>query len=486
MNKVRPITTAGTGAVSAAHPLAAGAGLMVLGRGGNACDAMIAAQAALAVVAPASCGLGGDMLALIHEPARGTRAVNGTGAAPMDPTFHGVTSPALSVTVPGLVAGWCDANRSFGKLSLSACLAPAVDMARNGCTLSDGDRVSIGEQRERLFLGGALNWAVVRDGIGKAPVRQPEIAKLLERIGAEGEAAFYDGAIASAIERAVQKRGGLLTRGDMRRHRSFVGEPITVDYQGGTVEVQPPMTQGVLLALSLKSLQEISVAEAASLDHLCVELTEASFQYRARVAEGKALLNEPLDINLTRASGRGGPRAYLHTAGVATADAEGQVCSSLVSVFDSFGSCILVPEGGFVLNNRAEGFTDAPNDAGPGKRPVHTLAPMIFRKGKKVTALATPGADGQVQTLLQILAKIGAGDADLAAAIHAPRWRSEDGVLLVATEHPEAEHLKSLGHQVVMRPDADLCFGGVVCAGFEAGRPFAGSDWRREVWHSVL
>ncbi|KRS15749.1 gamma-glutamyltransferase [Roseovarius indicus] len=486
MSSVRPITTGGTGAVSAAHPLAAGAGLMVLGHGGNACDAMIAAQAALAVVAPASCGLGGDMLALVHDPAKGTRAVNGTGAAPMDPSFHEVTSPALSVTVPGLVAGWCDANRLFGRLPLAACLAPAIEMARHGCTLSAGDRASIAEQRERLTSGGASGWSVVRDGAGDAPVTQPELATLLERVGTDGEAAFYDGTIAAAIARVVQKRGGLLTERDMRRHRSFVGEPVTVDWQGGKVEVQPPMTQGVLLALSLKTLQSLSIADAASLDHLCVELTEASFQFRARVAEGEALLGQSLDIDMNRASGRGGPRAYLHTAGVATADAEGQVCSSLISVFDSFGSCIFVPEGGFVLNNRAEGFTAAPNDAGPGKRPVHTLAPMIFREGKKVTAMATPGADGQVQTLLQILAKIGAGGTDLAAAIHAPRWRSEDGVLLVAQGHPEAEHLNSLGHEVVMRPDGDLCFGGVVCAGFGAGRPFAGSDWRREVWHAVL
>jgi gamma-glutamyltranspeptidase/glutathione hydrolase len=110
---------------------------------------------------------------------------------------------------------------------------------------------------------------------------------------------------------------------------------------------------------------------------------------------------------------------------------------------------------------------------------------MILRSGESVTALATPGADGQVQTLLQILAKTGVEGAGLAAAIHAPRWRSEDGALLVAEGHPEAEPLRALGHRVEMRADSDLCFGGVVCAGTEAGRPFAGSDWRREVWHAV-
>ena len=485
MQSVRQITTGETGGVSAAHPLAVEAGLTVLGRGGNACDAMIAAQAVLAVVAPASCGLGGDMLALVHDPGRGTRAVNGTGAAPMDAGFAGVTSAALSVTVPGLVAGWCDANAGFGRLPLAACLAPAVELARAGCPICNGDRGAISEQAERLAQGGAQGWSVVREGAGGGPVVQAEIAALLERIGAEGREAFYAGDMADAIARAVQGQGGLLAAADLAAHRSELGAPMSVGWQGGTVEVQPPMTQGVLLAMSLQGMEGVEIGDAASLDHLCVELTEASFQFRDRVAEGDALLRERLEIDLRRASGRGGPRAYLHTAGVATADAEGMVCSSLVSVFDSFGSCVFVPEGGFVLNNRAEGFTGGANAAGPGKRPVHTLAPMILRSGEGVTALATPGADGQVQTLLQILAKTGVEGAGLAAAIHAPRWRSEDGALLVADGHPEAEHLRALGHRVEMRADSDLCFGGVVCAGTEAGRPFAGSDWRREVWHAV-
>lgn len=212
MQGIRPITLGATGAVSAAHPLAAGAGLSVLARGGNACDAMIAAQAVLAVVAPASCGLGGDMLALVHEPGRGTRAVNGTGAAPMDAVFAGVTSAALSVTVPSLVAGWCDANAGFGRLALAECLAPAVALARAGCPVSNGDRGAISEQAERLAQGGAQEWVVAREGAGGGPVVQAEIAALLERIGAEGREAFYAGDMAAAIARAVQGQAGCWRR----------------------------------------------------------------------------------------------------------------------------------------------------------------------------------------------------------------------------------------------------------------------------------
>ena len=102
-----------------------------------------------------------------------------------------------------------------------------------------------------------------------------------------------------------------------------------------------------------------------------------------------------------------------------------------MSVFDDFGSCVFVPELGFTLNNRAGGFTEGANAAAPGKRPVHTLAPAMVTTSQGVFALATPGADGQVQTLLQVLVAIHREQLDLARAIARPRWRSEDGALLI-------------------------------------------------------
>src|SRR6185295_344565 len=104
-------------------------------------------------------------------------------------------------------------------------------------------------------------------------------------------------------------------------------------------------------------------------------------------AQGEALLAHSLAIDFNKASHRGGPRAYLHTAGVAAADAQGDVVSSLVSVFDDFGSCVFVPELGITLNNRAGGFTTGANSAAPGKRPVHTLAPALLTTPQGVLAL---------------------------------------------------------------------------------------------------
>ncbi|WP_203595426.1 gamma-glutamyltransferase [Salipiger sp. PrR002] len=191
-------------------------------------------------------------------------------------------------------------------------------------------------------------------------------------------------------------------------------------------------------------------------------------------------MSEALTDDPERAPHRGGPRAYLHTAGVACADADGCVVSSLVSVFDDFGSGVYVPEGGFMLNNRAAGFGPAPNDAAAGKRPVHTLAPALLTgPDGSVWALATPGADGQVQTLLQVLSRARLAGEDLAAAVAAPRWRSENGQLLIEESHPEIEALRALGHALKVLPSGDLRFGAIVAAGMQGGSPRALADWRR-------
>ncbi len=186
------------------------------------------------------------------------------------------------------------------------------------------------------------------------------------------------------------------------------------------------------------------------------------------------------------ASRRGGPRSYLHTAGVAVSDASGMTVSSLVSVFDSFGSAVFVPEGGFTLNNRAAGFTRAPNDSAGGKRPVHTLAPVLVETTDGCIALATPGADGQVQTLLQVLSNLFIEGDDIATAIARPRWRSQDSRLLVERAHPHRDDLVARGHDVVAIDDGDVRFGAVVCAGVTKGRPYCCADWRRETWSGVV
>jgi gamma-glutamyltranspeptidase/glutathione hydrolase len=238
--------------------------------------------------------------------------------------------------------------------------------------------------------------------------------------------------------------------------------------------------------MALAGEERLGPLEARQRDHACVELTQSSFAYRDRVSEGAALLAVPLPVDLDRASRRGGPRAYLHTAGVAASDASGMTVSSLISVFDNFGSAIYVPAGGFTLNNRAAGFTSPPNECAGGKRPVHTLAPVLIETEHGCVALATPGADGQIQTLLQLLSAIFVEGADIASAIAQPRWRNENSRLLVESAHPHLNGLADYGHDVIPIEDGDPRFGAIVCAGIEQGQPFCCADWRRQTWAGVV
>lgn len=483
-SRERPVLAGRTGAVAAADPFAVAAAQEILTMGGSAVDAMVAAQAVLAVVAPDACGLGGDMLCLIREPDGKVLALNGTGAAPKK--LARVTSDGgASVTVPGMVDAWHVALERYGRLSFNRVLEPAIRIARLGMRMPAALARAVETQRPRLDRHGASHWGLLAASAGDLVI-QNELAMTLDRIGKEGAGAFYRGDCAEAIARAVKAQGGALSAADLAEHQTVQAEPIAVRFRGARLLVQPPISQGVLLAMAAQALSGLGDVPEDRLDHAAIELTEASFAYRDFIAEGSKLLEKKLTLDLDKAGQRGGPRAYLHTAGVAVADRQGCVVASLVSVFDDFGSAVLVPECGFVLNNRAGGFTRAPNDAAPGKRPVHTLAPALLETARGPIALSTPGADGQVQTLLQVLSGLMIEGIDLARAIGRPRWRSENGLLLVEESHPRSALLAELGHKVTPMRDGDMRAGAVTAAGSIDGAPIACGDWRRHSWSGIV
>ncbi len=479
----RPVLTGRKGAIAAAHPWAVAAGEAMLRDCGSAIDALIAAQAVLCVLMPDACGIGGDMFAILQQPDGQQIALNGGGASPAV-LENWAVSGANSITTPGIVDAWTTLAARWGRLPLAQLLTPAIELARDGFRLPESLATPARAQRQRLIENGAANWNLLALRPG-ALWQQPALADLLIAIGHHGGSAFYQGPIAAAIARSVQALGGKLAESDLAAHRTELEPPLILDWNGIQLALQPPMAQGVLLGMVLQAFDKLGPLPPALHDHALIELSEASFAHRDHIAAGASLLRHDLPVDLTRALGRGGPRAYLHTAGVAVSDASGLCVSSLVSVFDDFGSCVFVPEGGFTLNNRGAGFTQAPNHPAPGKRPVHTLAPCLLRAGDTTLALATPGADGQIQTLAQILAACCRNNQDLAAAIAAPRWRSQNGALLIEANHPGQAKLALLGHALQPIAPGDMRFGGVVAAGFNS-QPFACADWRRENWAGVV
>jgi gamma-glutamyltranspeptidase/glutathione hydrolase len=448
-------------------------------------DAAIAAQAALAVVTPHACGLGGDAIVLVHEPGGAGTSFHGAGRWSEAAGSLAIRDDASSVAVPGMVRAWGLLAERFGRKSLADDVAPAVRLAEDGFVPDGPLMEAVEEERARLRRGGAGAWALPAGVAAGAVGPQPELARTLRAIGADGPDAFYRGPLAEAIVRAVLGGGGALTPDDLSTHETLVGDPVETTWRGRRLLVARPPSQAILAAVAIRALERFGPAPPDRADHLRVEAILGAFRFRDRAGEGAALLAERYDLDPDRTRGGPGPRPFLHTAGVSAADADGWVVSSLVSVFHSFGSATFVPEGGFTLNNRAACFTEAPNEARPGKLPIHTLSPVMVGGDDGIRTLATPGADGQVQSLVQVLTAH-EDSKDWEQAMAAPRWRCDSGALLIERSHPGRETLQRLGHAVEVRDDGDDAFGSMTSAGVSEGRPFALSDWRRSTSSGVV
>ena len=528
----RPLLRGLRGAVAGGHPLAAAAGARMLAAGGTAVDAAVAAGMALCVLLPDACGLGGDALALLHTGDGEEVAFNGSGASPAGmpegprpagggaATARGAaggndgaaTVPGAAggndgaaavpgaagggggvVTAPGAVAALADLHARGGRLDWAQVLGPAIDLAGHGMPFTEDLRDAIARNRARLDSAGSPWPELDRDGTPGVPVRQRALAGVLSDIAADGPRAFYDGELAEAVARAVRRAGGWLTADDLRDHHTVIAPPVVGERLGARIAVQPPVSQAVLLLTALGGIEALGPLSGADRVHALVEALEEAFMHRDAIADpraGAALADRALRIEDRHLPRPHGPGLGAHTTAVAAADGDGTVVSMLLSVFEEFGSTVFVPAGGFLLNDRADGFTSGPNRARPGARPVHTLSPALAEHGDRVFGLCTPGADGQVQTLAQILVAVALDGVPIPAALDRPRFRTAAGRLAVEGDMDPAlvAALRRRGHDVTTLTPGDLRFGAAACAGVDrrTGTVFAASDPRREAWATVV
>ena len=471
------------------------AGLRVGAEGGNAVDAAVAAAFALAVVLPGACGVGGDALLLVRSADGDLVAYNGVGRAPAALAGPLPQDGAGTAAVPGFVAGLADAHARCGRLPFDRVVAPAVDLAARGVPASANTADGLVAARARLERGGAgaSPWFVAGEPVPAGrPVDQPALAATLAAIAEHGAPVFYGRDLAAAVAAAVQREGGAMTAADLAAHETVIREPVSVAYRDAAVHVQPPSSQAILLAMALAALDREPAVAGAAGAHRAIEAIVAAFARRDEVTSTpeEELLQAARELELpARASGRDVARAYNHTTAVTAAEPSGLAVSMLVSVFDPFGCGTYVPEGGFFLNDRMLGFSRdpaSPNAAAPGKRPVHTLSPALFERDGRAVAIATPGADGQVQVLLQLVQALVDEGEDPALALERGRWRAVAGRLqveddLAPTLGPE---LAALGHAVDVSPTGDGLYGSVCIAQAdpEAGVATAWADARRESW----
>lgn len=481
-------------AVSAGHPLAVQAGLRAGAAGGNAIDAAAAAAATLAVVLPDACGLGGDLLCVVRTP-QGETAINGVGRAPQSLEIPLPGDGAGTAAVPGFPAGLCDLIAHGGRLDRAAVLADAVELAEAGVPLTRDTADALRDNTARLERGGAGDspWVGALSGGAGTSVHLPATAATLRRIAADGAAGFYRGAVAEAIVGAVAREGGTMTTDDLAAHASVIRAPVEVDYRGTRVLTQPPSSQAMLLAMALRRLAAEDPSDGSpAAAHRAVEAIVGAFAHRDAINEDGAVERllaaaDAIPIG-ARASRASHAKGYNHTTAVTTADAEGNVVSMLVSVFDSFGCATWVPEAGLFLNDRLLSFSrdpESPNAPAGATRPVHTLSPAMAILGEEVVAISTPSADGQVQALLQVLlARVDEGE-EVGLACDRPRWRAVEDVLHVEADMETGlqEGLRDLGHDVRSAEVGDSLFGSVCAAAYAPARPVAAwADPRRESW----
>lgn len=490
---VRPLLRGPRSAIAAAHPLAVAAGSDVLAAGGNALDAAIAAAAALAVVTPDACGLGGDALLIVRRAGEPPVAFLGAAALPRRPLLPITAYGPASAGVPGAVAAWCAAHARFGRLPLAGVLAPSVELAGAGFPASAGLIDALRRRRERIHTSAA-GWPVLGAATGST-LRQPELANTLRTVCAKGAAGFYAGPVAAATAAAVRGATGEGIAPEDLAGYAVAGEPPSTGVYGrARLFVVPAPSQAALALLALEALESAPPPGSPDGEHAAIEAIKEAFERREALSAGaelESLRRKPLPRAGPRASALDRPTAADHTAAVTTADAEGMVVSMLVSVFHEFGSGVLVPETGFLLNNRLSslaGSTSLPADLPRGERPPHTLSPMLVELDGRCLALATPGADGQVQTLVQIVRRLVDTETGLSEALALPRWRAVAGRLAIETGFdPEVRQaLVARGHAVDVHCDGHPLFGAAAAAGTDGGTGvLCASDPRREVWAAV-
>lgn len=500
-NSYRPMVMGSKWLITADHPLAAQAGAAVLEAGGNAVDAAVAANLVMTVVRPHMCGLGGDLFALVYTAQNGKlEALNATGRSPHAATLkwyrekghkkipdHGI----LTATVPGAMDGWQELLDRHGTKKLADLLERPIFYAEHGFPMY-GELAQAIEQRRNLLKESQAAYEVFLPG-GEVPVvgtglKQKDMARSLRLFAEQGPKFLYQGELGEALVKFSDQTGGLFKEKDLADHFHTWEEPISTDYKGYEICSQPPNSQGIALLMQANMLENFDLKKmgfgSAELVHLMVEAKKLAFADRNQHVCDPAFYPVPVDALLDKeyAKTRAGlidpkkaaknPPAGDFTKGgtdtiyLAVVDSQGNAVSLIQSLFEPFGSCVMIPGTGVFLHNRGRGFTlkeGHVNRLEPHKRPYHTLHPaMVLKDGSPYMVLGTPGADGQTQTIIQLLVNMLEFKADPQQASDAPRWRSNpDGTLLIEGRFA-AETIKGLslrGHQLEVLPDWSLIMG---------------------------
>lgn len=460
VQKTRSAVLAQHGMAATSQPLATAAAIRVLQQGGNAVDAAIAANAVLGVVEPMSCGLGGDLFAIVWDAkTHKLYGLNASGRAPYAATLERYQSQGLKLipthgplswSVPGCVDGWDQLRTRFGTKGWAEILGPAIGYAEQGFPVSEIIAADWkGATRE---LAAIPTSAACFLPDGKAPAtgtvfRNADLAQSLKTIVSGGRDAFYRGPIAEAIVAYSEKAGGLFAQKDFDEHTSTWVEPVSTNYRGYDVWELPPNGQGIAVLEMLNLLEPFDLKalgpQSAETLHLMIEAKKLAYEDRAKFYTDPEFAKVPVAALISKAYARQrlalisrehanehptpGEPAQADTIYLTVVDKDFNAVSLIQSNFSGFGSYHVPGKLGFPLQNRGCLFALDPAHANrlePHKRPFHTIIPAFVTKdGKPWMSFGLMGGDMQAQGHAQVLCNMIDFGMDVQEAGDAPRFR---------------------------------------------------------------
>lgn len=479
----RSPTYARNGMVAASQPQAAQVGRDILAMGGNAIDAAIATAAALTVVEPTGCGIGGDAFALVwiasDEQGNGElHGLNASGTAPAALSREALVEQGhkevplygwTPVTVPGTPSAWAELSRRFGKLDFVTLLAPAIRLAREGFPVSPV--IASLWQRDTATFKRHLEGEATRPWFetftvdGRAPeagqwFQSEDHAKTLEAIAESRAESFYRGELAERIDAFSRDTGGYLRKEDLADYHPEWVKPISVRYRDVDVWEIPPNSQGLVALMALRLLNGYPAPHRDDPELLHRQFEAMKLAY----TDGKTHISQPdamtysveqllsdaytdqrrsLIGDTAISPEPGKPRAG-GTVYLATADSEGNMVSFIQSNYHGFGSGIVVPGTGIALQNRGHDFSlneKHDNCLVPGKKTFHTIIPGFLTKaGKAMGPFGVMGGFMQPQGHVQVVMNLIDFGLNPQAALDAPRWQWM-GDKTIGIEHAYPPHL---------------------------------------------
>ncbi len=496
-------------AVVSAHPLATRVGVDILKKGGNAIDAAVAVQFALAVVYPQAGNIGGGGFMVYRSGSGEVAALDYREKAPaaayeklyQDSAGNVLSDKSrlgiLSCGVPGSVDGMYEAHRRYGRLPWATLVEPAIHLADKGFQITEREAESLNQERHRFIKYNRITPAFVKTEPWQAGdwLIQKELAATLRRIADHGREGFYSGSTATLIAEEMRKQRGLITEEDLRQYRSVWRKPLVFRWKGREViSMPPPSSGGLLLAQMLAMLSDKPLVEwgfhSAEAIHCIAEAERRAYADRAEHMADPDFWLVPVDSLLhtdylrarmadfdpqrATPSERVKAGAFRTTSEETThlsvVDAEGNAVAVTTTLNDAYGSRVVVAGAGFILNDEMDDFSAKPgaanlygalggkaNAIAPGKRPLSSMTPTIVTQdGQLSLVVGTPGGTTIPTSVLQVLINVYEYGLPLIDAVHRKRFHHQwQPDLLFVEEGAFSDEVRSrleaMGHRLQTR-----------------------------------